>query len=574
MNRATPSRVAFLLLSCLALAGYSPAGATTRQEFDAFAERYLDAWYAANPVRATRDGIHAHDSMVSGYTREQIGQEVDRLRSALRTLEAMRPSALDSLRQHDHAMLTARVQADLLELDVIRPWQKNPAWYIDLILDGLRPLATRSFAPESERLRSVIARQKQAGAILAAAVENVSVPPRVMTEAAIERAAELAAFLDNELPAAFAGVADTALVGEWRTVNASVRRDLQSYRGYLDDLLPGSTGDFKLGQEAFEQKLRFEEMCDIPAYRIERHADQELRRIKLSIMSTTAAIDREKTPVQLNRVLSIDHPRADRLLDEVDRVSTRLREFCATKELLVTPAGAACRAVGAPERSPAPLTLDAAGPFEKSARDARLLVALPGPKRRGIEIDDFLRAYNRYQLPLLTAAETWPGGLAAGELRVKAPSRIRKALAFRTMTEGWKSYVRGMVLDEGFAGNAPEYEFYRLNLEMMDAARCIVAIRLHTSVMSLEDAARFFETEASLPRDEALREAWRAALDPMSVAPLIGRLQLAKLREDYRRNLGPAYTVARFHDRALSFGAPPPRLLRQMLMPGDKGSVL
>ena len=49
---------------------------------------------------------------------------------------------------------------------------------------------------------------------------------------------------------------------------------------------------------------------------------------------------------------------------------------------------------------------------------------------------------------------------------------------------------------------------------------------------------------------------------------------LLKLRQDWRRQEGPDYTLRRFHDAALSWGAPPVPLLRAAMLNADGGAIL
>ena len=46
---------------------------------------------------------------------------------------------------------------------------------------------------------------------------------------------------------------------------------------------------------------------------------------------------------------------------------------------------------------------------------------------------------------------------------------------------------------------------------------------------------------------------------------------ILKLREDYRNDQGSDFSLKGFHDRLLSYGAPPVSLLRQVMLtePGD-----
>jgi uncharacterized protein (DUF885 family) len=46
----------------------------------------------------------------------------------------------------------------------------------------------------------------------------------------------------------------------------------------------------------------------------------------------------------------------------------------------------------------------------------------------------------------------------------------------------------------------------------------------------------------------------------------MGKLQILKLREDYRQQQGAKFSLQKFHDEMLRHGAPPIRLLREILL--------
>jgi uncharacterized protein (DUF885 family) len=47
-----------------------------------------------------------------------------------------------------------------------------------------------------------------------------------------------------------------------------------------------------------------------------------------------------------------------------------------------------------------------------------------------------------------------------------------------------------------------------------------------------------------------------------------------KLREDYKREQGDAFSLKRFHNTFLSFGAPPIPLVRTMMLRNNDGLIL
>jgi len=54
--------------------------------------------------------------------------------------------------------------------------------------------------------------------------------------------------------------------------------------------------------------------------------------------------------------------------------------------------------------------------------------------------------------------------------------------------------------------------------------------------------------------------------DPEYLYYTVGKLEILKLRDDYRKQEGSNFTPKKFHDDVLRHGAPPIRLLRELLL--------
>ena len=94
---------------------------------------------------------------------------------------------------------------------------------------------------------------------------------------------------------------------------------------------------------------------------------------------------------------------------------------------------------------------------------------------------------------------------------------------------------------------------------------------MHTQGMSVDEATRFFMDHAYMEELPARREAMRGTFDPGYLNYTLGKLMILKLRDDYRREQGSAYSLRNFHDRLLSYGAPALPLVREAMLnsPGD-----
>jgi uncharacterized protein (DUF885 family) len=83
----------------------------------------------------------------------------------------------------------------------------------------------------------------------------------------------------------------------------------------------------------------------------------------------------------------------------------------------------------------------------------------------------------------------------------------------------------------------------------------------------------FFVKEGRQVRPVAEKEAKRGTSDPTYLVYTLGKLEILKLREDYKKRKGDAFSLQQFHDAFLSQGFPPIRIVRKELL-GDDSPVL
>jgi uncharacterized protein (DUF885 family) len=88
-------------------------------------------------------------------------------------------------------------------------------------------------------------------------------------------------------------------------------------------------------------------------------------------------------------------------------------------------------------------------------------------------------------------------------------------------------------------------------------------IEMHTKGKSVEDAIQIFTKECGSPEPEARREAYRGTRDPGYINYTVGKLEILKLRDDYRAKMGDKFSLTDFHDRLLAGGLVPIKIIRR-----------
>jgi uncharacterized protein (DUF885 family) len=534
--------------------------------FDRFFDDYFFRFY---PTQGTAAGFHQYDTKLEDYSRNGVQQRIE----VLHRFERQFAAAPET---DDRDLVLGRIRADLLELEEIRQWEKNPDVYSSGPTSSIFGLMSRNFAPQPERLKSVIARERQIPGVLRDARANLRNPPRIYTEIAIEQLPGLVSFFEKDVPLAFNKVQDPKLLAEFQATNQTVMAELRSYETFLkNDLLPKSQGDFRIGAENYAKKLAYEEMVDVPLDQLLKVGYDNLRANQQWFQKVAAEIDPKKTPRQILDELEHDHPAPDKLLDAFRNVLGGLQDFIVQHKIIDIPSPVPPILEETPpfERATTFASMDTPGPYENVAKEAFFNVTLAEPGWTKQRVEEHMESFNRGTIISTAIHEAYPGHYVQFLWMQRIPSKVRKLLGANSNAEGWAHYCEQMMLDEGYAGGDPKLRIGQLQDALLRNARYIVGIEMHTGKMSFEQAIEFFVKEGYQPRATGLVETKRGTADPTYLYYTLGKLQILKLREDYRKMRGKDFRLEEFHDAFMKQGFPPIRIVRHALL-GTVGPLL
>jgi len=548
------------------------SGPATHPQWQAWVDRYFADYLQNNPTYATYLGQHNFDHALEDYSKDAVEADIRDNKRYLAELAAFSPAQLSPLEAEDRELLMAHLQAQLLEAEQIRGWEKNPDSYAGGASETIYTLISRSFAPPEQRLKAVIAREKQIPAIFAAARANLKNPPKIFTEVAIEQIPDMIPFFENDVPAAFKDVKDPALLVQFQTANQRVIAELKAYLDWLkSDLLPRSNGDFRIGAENYRKKLLFDEKVDLPLPRLLEIGYADLRKNQAQFKAVAAQLDPQSSPEEVLAALGQDHPAPEKLLQSFRDVLGGIQAFIDQKQILTIPSKVPPLIAETPSfmRAMTFASMDTPGPFEAKATEAYFNVTLPDPTWPAADIEEYMAGFN-YGVIISTAIhEAYPGHYIQFLWAQKAPSKVRQILSAASNFEGWAHYCEQMMLDEGYGEGDLKLRLGQLQDALLRNARYIVGMQMHTGQMSFEEGVDFFVKEGYQSRTNALLETRRGTADPTYLYYTLGKLMLQKLRQDYQAQKGKNFSLSEFHDAFLSEGLPPIPLIRKKLLGND-----
>ena len=91
--------------------------------------------------------------------------------------------------------------------------------------------------------------------------------------------------------------------------------------------------------------------------------------------------------------------------------------------------------------------------------------------------------------------------------------------------------------------------------------------------MTMAEAREFFVKEGYQQAVVGEMETKRGTSDPTYLYYTLGKIEIFKLREDYRKKMGDKFSLLEFHDRFIRAGSPPIRIVRREML-GDDSPVL
>ncbi|MBB6245564.1 DUF885 domain-containing protein [Rhodanobacter sp. A1T4] len=562
-----------------------PVTSAADQAFTRLSDSYFDTYYfPTNPTMATADGLHDFDAKLEDYSRAGVDANVKALQQWQTKVAAIDPAKLGERVRGDRELVLNNIRSTLLTLQTIRPWQKNPDIYSSGITNSAFTLMERKFAPQETRLRDLIAREQLMPAVLADAHKNLDNPPLIYTQIALQQLPGLVQFFQKDVPSAFTDVTDAALKKQFADSNAAVIKSLQDYQTWLKtEVLPRSHGDFRIGTVAFRDKLKYDEMVNIPLDQLIAIDMANMKQNQQAFAEVAKQLDPSKTPQQVLAELGSDYPASDKILDTFRATFNNLVGFIQQKQIITIPSDVRPIVEETPPfmRAITFASMDTPGPYETVAKEAYFNVTLPEPDWTAQRTKEFMAQFSYPVISAIATHEAYPGHYIQFLWMHKLDDRARKLLGATTNVEGWAHYCEQMMLDEGLAAYVyPNDKHQQLLLrlgQLQDAllrnARFVVGIKLHTGQMTMDQAIDFFVKQGYQSRTVGEVETKRGTSDPTYLYYTLGKLQIMKLRTDLAAKEGKNFNLQQFHDSFMQQGFAPIAIVRETML-HDKSPTL
>jgi uncharacterized protein (DUF885 family) len=565
------------------------ATADTAKADAAFADlskRALDGWLQLSPVSATQIGEHKYDGELDDLSTTGRQKSLDFSKKILGELDALDVATLSRENQVDAAILRNQLQYDIWTAETLQSWAWDPQVYNNVAGGAIYGLMAREFAPLPERLKSATARMQKIPALLAQARENLDPArvPKVHAETVAKQNAGILSIVDTfitpnlkDLPEADRAQAQAAIDG--------LKTAVAEHQAWLDKtLVPNAKGDFRIGQALYDQKLQFALLSSLSRADIKQRAEGELKRVREemygiartvlkdkpgapALPETPSADEQQKAIEAALELAYAERPARDKVVPDAEAALAQATEF-VRKHNLVTLPDAPVEIIEMPEfqRGVAVAYCDSPGPLDKHLKTFYAVSPIPEEWSQE-QVDSFLREYNSRMIHLLSIHEGTPGHYLEGWHSAKFPSTLRAVLRSGMFAEGWAVYTEKMMADAGYLDNDPLFRLVQMKFYLRTIANAILDQGVQVDGWTREQAMDLMVRQTFQQEREASGKWTRAQLTSAQLPTyFVGVQEHFDMRKAAEAKQGAQFNLKAYHDQVLSYGAPPVRFVRQLML--------
>ena len=560
--------------------------------FADLSKRWLDGWLQLQPVAATQAGDHRFDDQLDDLSAVGRQKLVDFSNKMLAELDTLEVAKLSRENQVDTAILRNQVRYDIWTAETLQSWAWDPQVYSQLAGGALYTLMAREFAPLPQRLQAATVRMEKLPALFAQMRANLDPArvPRIHAETVAKQNAGVLGIVD-EMIVPQAGQLGGNDRKRLDAAIAGLRKSVAEQQEWLDKtLVPNARGDFRIGQQLYDEKLAFALNSPLSRAEIRQRAEAAIKLTRVEMYdiarkllaqrpaSTSTAAPKSMPPkpdeAQQQAVIEAalelayaDRPARDKVVELARQSTADATAFVREKNLVSVP-DTPVEIILMPEfqRGVAVAYCDSPGPLDKGLDTFYAVSPIPDDWSQQ-QLDSFLREYNTRAIHELSIHEAMPGHYLQLWHSNKYPSTLRAVLGSGPFIEGWGMYGEKVMADAGYMGGDPLMQLIQRKWALRATANAILDQAIQVDGMTRDEAMKLMTVTTFQQEREAAGKWVRAQLTSAQLPTyFVGYSEHLDLRREVEQREGDKFNLKAYHDKLLSFGSPPVRFARQLML--------
>jgi uncharacterized protein (DUF885 family) len=341
----------------------------------------------------------------------------------------------------------------------------------------------------------------------------------------------------------------------------------EAIRNFVEALKSrGSTSQFAIGKEKFQQLLLMND-------KLKQHLEETLQLGLVDLKTnlerfyeTSEKLGWGKKVEQVLDTVQNDHPKAENLVSDTAKMLDELKQFLIDRNIVSLPSRTNCKVVPTPAlmRATTTAAMNSPGPFEKEGLEGFYYVTPVEDDWDEKRKEDWLGHMNYTTLKDISIHEVFPGHYTHRLFLNKfAKTKTKRCYWNNAFGEGWAHYTEDMMLEQGYGDL--KLRLIQLKEALLRDCRFIVAFKMHTQGMTVEEARTFIMENAFMTEQPAGREALRGTFDHSYYGYTLGKLFIKRARRRFFE-AHPSAPIKAFHDKLLSLGSAPVGLVEDLVL--------
>ena len=559
------------------------------EKFKKSLDAYLDGLWKFYPTSATLAGYHKYDGQLENLSSKSIEKRHEALDEYNQEFVAKvdKPKLSPEL-QIDHEMILDALDLELFKHENLVPWEYNPIFYNEIFANCVRSLLTKEFAPIDTRAKNAAGRLKGLPKLIKQAKENLKTPAQIFTETAIKQFPAIIDFYKNECPQLIEQ-APEAHKSKLKANLAKAIPALEDYQNFLqNELLPKSTGNFRLGEQAHLRLARLTFQNDIPLQELNARADADYKNIRREMFLVCIPlykimdprINLDNPPPNLNEdqlinttvshvldKIKVNHVAKEDYINRIKTSAEEIKNFIIQNEVIELPENNL-------DIVPMPLEsqgitwtrLTSPGVYESSDTFSLQITPIPEDWEED-QTKSFFEEYNNFLIYLWTVRKVYPGQFVPLFYTRKNPSLVRNLYPNMPLIKGWPVTLEEELIFKGFGNYDLRLRLNQLKLLLKAVIDFKLELNIHQGGMTKEMAIAYMTRGGFQTQAEAERKWNRIILKPVDCAyAYIGFQEILDMEKEYKNLKGDAFSKKEFLQKLLSYGALPIRHLKKKIL--------
>ncbi len=561
---------------------FSNKASSADNSFADFENRFMDVYWKQNPSGAIFAGYGKYYDELKIPDSTAFASDIAFAKKYLDTLHSFDYNNLSSADKIDYNILENQLRSSIWYIDTLKLREWDPTNY-NLGAECYELLNKKDLAL-NEKLQLLSKHLQHTDNYFSAALKTIRQPTREHTQLATQQN-------EGSLEVFGASIADsikasTLSAAQKDTLQQHIQQTVAAIKNFvaqLEKILADKNytfRNFRIGETLFNQKFKYDIVTDYNAKEIfdkavaaKNYYHDEIYKIIKTLWPKYFGNQQSPSDslVMIKMMIdkiSLNHASPESVFDTINQQVHDLEKFIIQKNLFNYDTTSPLIVRKMPAYMSGATLASASGvggPYDKQTLAYYNVADLSAMPREKAESQ--LREHNHYTLQILSIHEAMPGHCLQGVYSNKASSIIKAVFGNGAMVEGWAVYCEKMMLNNGWANNAPEMWLMFYKWSLRECCNVIVDYGIHCLNYSKDDIVKLLKNEA-FQEDAQIEEKYhRATISQVQLCSYFtGSTEINALRDEVKKMQGNNFNLKDFHEKFLSYGSAPVKYIRELML--------